>query len=46
MNDASQPLPLPRNVGFEIAGDEVTFRVEPDIFIIATWEAAPFHRVS
>jgi hypothetical protein len=24
----------------------VTFHVEPDIFIIATWEAAPFHRVS
>lgn len=47
VNDTSGNLcPCPGTWGFEIAGDEVTFRVEPDIFIIATWEAAPFHRVS
>jgi hypothetical protein len=47
VNDTSGNLcPCPGTWGFEITGDEVTFRVEPDIFIIATWEAAPFHRVS
>jgi len=47
VNDTSGNLcPCPGTWGFEIVGDEVTFHVEPDIFIIATWEAAPFHRVS
>ncbi len=47
MDDPQDNLcPCPGTWTFEIAGDQVTFQVEPDIYIVATWEAAPFHRVS
>jgi hypothetical protein len=31
---------------FEINGDELTFHVSPDLFVIGTWEAAPWIRAS
>jgi hypothetical protein len=47
VNDPSDNLcPCPGTWEFEIAGDQVTFHVEPDIYIIGTWEAAPFHRAN
>jgi hypothetical protein len=38
--------PCPATWSFEIAGDELTFRVQPDIYVIATWEAARWIRES
>ncbi len=31
---------------FALTGDELTFDVGPDVFVISSWEAAPFQRVS
>jgi hypothetical protein len=31
---------------FDLAGDQLTFRVSPDAFVIGTWEAAPWIRQS
>jgi hypothetical protein len=38
--------PCPARWTFEIAGDELTFRVQPGAHIVSTWEAAPWVRVS
>ena len=37
--------PCPVRWRFEIAGDELTFRVQPGAHVLSTWEAAPWMRV-
>ena len=37
--------PCPVRWTFEIAGDELTFRVQPGAHVLTTWEAAPWIRV-
>jgi hypothetical protein len=37
--------PCPARWTFEIAGDELTFRVQPGAHVLSTWEAAPWVRV-
>jgi hypothetical protein len=45
VNDPSENLcPCPGVWEFEIADDQVTFHVEPDPWIVGTWEAAPWVR--
>lgn len=38
--------PCPARWRFEIADDELTFRVSPDAHVVSTWEAAPWVRAS
>ena len=38
--------PCPVTWKFEITGDEMTFHVSPDAFVISTWEATPWVRES
>lgn len=46
-NDPQKALcPCPGTWEFEIAGDQVTFRVEPHIDIVNNWEATPWVRES
>ncbi len=47
VNDPEDNLcPCPGTWQFEIAGDQLTFHVEPNAWIVGTWEAAPWTRES
>jgi hypothetical protein len=47
VNDPSENLcPCPGEWGFEIEGDQLTFHVEPDPWMVGAWEAAPWVRES
>lgn len=40
------PTACPVTWEFEIVGDELTFHVSPDAFVLGAWEAAPWVRVT
>jgi hypothetical protein len=47
INESEDALcaPCPVRWTFDIAGDELTFRVQPGAHVLSTWEAAPWVRV-